>query len=100
MLFGGQPFIADMVAYALTHNLSTSSVMRAQYKARSELVVKQLRGVAGIKPLMPESGMFVLLDIGGTGLNGEEFASRLLEEHYVSMMPGTSFGGLRRIWCA
>ncbi len=92
MLFGGQPFIADMAAYALTHDLPTASIMRAQYKARSELIVERLQGVAGIKPLMPEAGMFVLLDIGGTGLNGEEFASRLLEEHYVSMMPGTSFG--------
>ncbi|MCK1975207.1 hypothetical protein LNK20_21210, partial [Bacillus safensis] len=69
MLFGGQPFIADMAAYALTHDLPTASIMRAQYQARSELIVERLQGVAGIKPLMPEAGMFVLLDIGGTGLD-------------------------------
>lgn len=92
MLFGGQPFIADMAAYALTHDLSTAAVMRAEYKARSELIFDRLSDVAGIRPLMPEAGMFILLDVSDTGLNGEEFASRLLEEHYVSTMPGASFG--------
>jgi arginine:pyruvate transaminase len=92
MLFGGQPFISDMTAYALTHDLPTSALMRSQYKARAELIVSMLEGVAGLKPMRPEAGMFVLVDVGATGLDGQEFASRLLAEHYVAAMPGTSFG--------
>ncbi|WP_275788500.1 pyridoxal phosphate-dependent aminotransferase [Pararhizobium gei] len=92
MLFGVQPFIADMTAYALTHDVGTSAAMRAAYKARSERIVHRLSNVPGIKPLPPEAGMFILVDVGGTGLTGEAFAWRLLEEEQVAAMPGSSFG--------
>ena len=36
--------------------------------------------------------MFGLLDIRRTGLSGEAFAWRLLDEHSVVVMPGESFG--------
>jgi arginine:pyruvate transaminase len=92
MLFGGQPFISDMTAYALNHAIPTSATMCSQYKARAELIVQRLESVGGLSPIMPEAGMFVLLDVSGTGLDGYGFASRLLEEHLVSVMPGSSFG--------
>jgi arginine:pyruvate transaminase len=41
---------------------------------------------------MPEGGMFVMADIRPTGLSGEAFAWKLLEEHDVVVMPGESFG--------
>lgn len=92
MLFGGQPFIADMTAYALTHTVSTAGIMRAQYQARAQMVVDRLGKVDGLKPMRPEAGMFVLVDVGGTGFNSQEFAERLLEQQLVSVMPGSSFG--------
>jgi len=92
MLFGGQPFISDMTAYALTHELPTAALMRSHYKARADLIMDRLGGIAGLKPMRPEAGMFVLLDVSATGLDGQEFASRLLEERHVAVMPGTSFG--------
>jgi arginine:pyruvate transaminase len=36
--------------------------------------------------------MFIMLDIRKTGLTGEEFAWRLLDEESVGTMPGESFG--------
>jgi arginine:pyruvate transaminase len=36
--------------------------------------------------------MFVMLDIRPTGLSGDSFARRLLEEEGVVTMPGESFG--------
>lgn len=36
--------------------------------------------------------MFLLADVRGTGLSGEEFALRLLEEEHVAVMPGEAFG--------
>jgi arginine:pyruvate transaminase len=41
---------------------------------------------------MPEGGMFVMVDVRSTGLTGEQFAWRLLDEHAVGVMPGESFG--------
>lgn len=92
MLFGSQPFISDMTAFALTHELPTAALMRRQYAARADLVVDRLDGAGGLCAMRPEAGMFVLVDVRATGLDGQEFASRLLEERYVSVMPGGSFG--------
>ncbi len=93
MLFGNQPFIADMTTLALTQPTGTSALMRESYRNRAASLMACLKGAAGLLPLMPEAGMFVLIDVSATGLDGEEFAWGLLEEEGVALMPGSSFGG-------
>jgi arginine:pyruvate transaminase len=92
MLFGGQPFIADMTAMAISERFDTADTMKANYHRRARLVADQLRGSNTILPLMPEGGMFILLDVGATGMTGEDFAWRLLRDKHVAVMPGSSFG--------
>ncbi|MDK1377727.1 MULTISPECIES: pyridoxal phosphate-dependent aminotransferase [unclassified Sinorhizobium] len=92
MLFGVQPFIADMTAYALTHEIDTAKRMREAYKRRAGRIVDGLAGAPGVFVLPPEAGMFTLIDVSGTGLSGEAFAWALLEEEGVAVMPGSSFG--------
>jgi arginine:pyruvate transaminase len=92
MLFGAQPFIADMTAFALSNSIPTSGLMRTAYKHRAQRIVEALETAPGITALSPEGGMFILLDIANTGLTGEAFAIRLLEEEGVAVMPGSSFG--------
>lgn len=92
MLFGVQPFISDMTAMALSQHFETADVMRENYRRRAEIVEKAFAGSNLIKPMPPEGGMFVLLDVTATGLNGEEFAWELLHQEKVAVMPGTSFG--------
>jgi arginine:pyruvate transaminase len=92
MLFGGQPFIADMTAMALKEHFATAEIMKANYLRRAKIVVEHLKGSNTIAPLMPEGGMFILLDVAGTGLSGEDFAWRLLKDKHVAVMPGSSFG--------
>jgi arginine:pyruvate transaminase len=36
--------------------------------------------------------MFVMCDVSGTGMNGRQFADRLLQEQGVSVIPGDAFG--------
>lgn len=92
MLFGVQPFIADMTAYALTHEIDTAKKMREAYKRRAGRIVDGLADAPGVFVLPPEAGMFTLIDVSGTGLSGEAFAWALLEEEGVAVMPGSSFG--------
>jgi arginine:pyruvate transaminase len=92
MLFGQQPFIADMTAYALTHEIDTARQMREAYGRRARRIVDGLAHVPGVVVLPPEAGMFALIDVTGTGLSGEAFAWALLEEEGVAVMPGSSFG--------
>ncbi|ASY61648.1 Aspartate aminotransferase [Sinorhizobium sojae CCBAU 05684] len=92
MLFGQQPFIADMTAHALTHEIDTARQMREAYGRRAGLIVDGLSHAPGIAVLPPEAGMFALIDVAGTGLSGDAFAWALLEEERVAVMPGSSFG--------
>ena len=92
MLFGVQPFISDMTAMAVSQPFGTAAEMRSRYSRRARLTAEALHGSNVIKPLMPEGGMFILLDVGATGLEGEEFARKLLREKHVAVMPGGSFG--------
>jgi arginine:pyruvate transaminase len=66
--------------------------MRANYFRRAKIVAEHLKGSNTITPLMPEGGMFILLDVSGTGLSGEDFAWKLLRDKHVAVMPGSSFG--------
>lgn len=92
MLFGVQPFIADMTAYALSNPIETAARMREAYSRRAQLIVSGLNDAYGVVPIPPDAGMFILLDVRGTGLTGEDFAWALLEEERVAVMPGSSFG--------
>jgi arginine:pyruvate transaminase len=91
MLFGNQPFIADMTAYALRNPPDTARRMRVDYQRRASIIAEALGAIEGMKPFRPEAGMFILVDVAGTGLSGEAFAWSLLEAG-VAVMPGSSFG--------
>ena len=91
MLFGNQPFIADMTAWALGAQLQTAGQMRTDYKRRAAIFAERLGRIEGIRPYPPAAGMFIVADVSGTGLTGEDFAWRLLDAG-VAVMPGSSFG--------
>ena len=90
MLFGNQPFIADMTTYALTEPSPTAEILRETYQRRAELVASKLEG-SPLAPLMPDAGMFILVDVSALGVDGEAFAWTLLD-HGVAVMPGGAFG--------
>ena len=92
MLFGVQPFIADMTAYALDNPIATAATMRQSYRARAARFADALSRAPGLLPLPPEAGMFIVVDVSDTGMSGEEFAWALLKEELVAVMPGSSFG--------
>ena len=92
MLFGVQPFIADMTAMALSQDFHMAPTMRANYRRRATIAAQALGGNNLVKPMLPEGGMFILLDVSATGLTGEQFAWELLRQEQVAVMPGASFG--------
>jgi len=93
MLFGNQPFIADMTEAALRGDFDTSARMREAFGRRARMLCARLNAVPGLSVQMPRGGMFLMLDVAGTGLNGEAFAWRLLDQQGVAVMPGSAFGG-------
>ena len=51
-----------------------------------------------LKVNRPQAGMFLLVDIAATGMTGEAYARKLLEDSNVAVMPGTSFGTALKTW--
>ena len=92
MLFGSQPFIADMTAQAIPGPPSVAEGMRARFAHRAGMIHDWLHGVAGLRVHRPEAGMFALLDVRASGMSGEAFALAMLDEVRVAAMPGESFG--------
>ena len=92
MLFGSQPFLEDAMAFALDNHFPEVDAMKRDYEARARALVAALRGSKKVSARMPEGGMFVMVDVRKTGLSGEAFAWKLLQEEGVVTMPGESFG--------
>lgn len=92
LFFGGPPFIADMAAHALTNPDNTADTMSGMYQNRITLLKDIFAKSNTLTPLLPEAGMFMLLDVSATGKSGEEFCTQLLEEKSVATMPGSAFG--------
>ncbi len=98
MLFGSQPFIADMTALALTSEPVLAQGMAARMARRARILKERLDGVAGLKVHCPEAGMFALIDIRALSNDSQSFALDLLAETDVAMMPGASFGAALEGW--
>ena len=98
MLFGSQPFIADMMAEALTGPPAIAQAMAARMAARAQIMHGALDGVAGLRLHRPEAGMFALLDIRALSDDSQAFAVALLNATDVAVMPGASFGAALDGW--
>ena len=98
MLFGSQPFIADMTAEAIASPPTLAQGMAARMARRAQILFDRLDGVAGLRVHRPEAGMFALMDISTLSDDSLAFALELLGATDVAMMPGASFGAALEGW--
>lgn len=92
MLFGNQPFIADMTEKAIRDGSEVAPGMRKRYAARAQTLANRLAAESRLKVHQPHAGMFAMIDVSSTGLSGNDYAHHLLEHGNVAVMPGSSFG--------
>ena len=98
MLFGNQPFIADMTEAAVREGSTVAAEMRRRFAARAEVLEGRLSTDPKLSVHRPEAGMFALINVTGTGMNGDQYAAHLLEHGGVAVMPGSSFGLTMNDW--
>lgn len=91
-LFGCPQFIQDASAFALENDQAYVKQMRDEYRERRDDALQCLGKAPGLHCVPPRAGMFIMCDVSGTGLNGRQFALRLLEEQGVAVIPGDVFG--------
>ncbi|EJN25435.1 aspartate/tyrosine/aromatic aminotransferase [Pseudomonas sp. GM79] len=92
MLFGLPDFVQKAAQVALDRDLPEVALMREEYRQRRDLVCTRLSDCPGIRPIKPDGGMFVMVDVRQTGLGAQDFAERLLEGYGVSVLAGEAFG--------
>lgn len=92
MLFGSQPFLADATALAIANPSPVAAGMCVRFSARADRLATALHSQTQLKVHTPEAGMFALVDVSSTGLNGKDYALDLLNNAGVGVMPGVSFG--------
>ena len=92
MTYGAPAFIQDGALLALSRDLPEVTALREAYRARAGMMSDLLREAPGCRVVPPEGGMFVLLDVRGTGLESAAFAARLLEREGVAVLPCDGFG--------
>ncbi|NIZ62208.1 aminotransferase [Sedimentitalea sp. CY04] len=98
MLFGNQPFIADMTEQAVREGSPVAEGMRTRYAARAVKLHDRLSQETSLTVHQPEAGMFAMINVASTGLDGQAYAENLLENGGVAVMPGTSFGATMSDW--
>ncbi len=92
MLFGLPGFVQEAAVTALRVSNAAEFRVREYCGARRGLLLAGLEGVRGINCYSPDAGMFMLVDVRGTGLSGYDFMCGLYRAERVSVLDGGAFG--------
>lgn len=98
MLFGNQPFIADVTEEAVRAGSTVADGMRQRFAKRAQYLADRLEAETVLRVHRPEAGMFALVDVSPLGMDCDAFAWALLENAGVAVMPGSSFGAHLQNW--
>lgn len=86
------PIVSQMAACeAVVGSRKPLDEMKREYHRRRDFVVDRLNDI-GLDCVKPDGAFYVFPSIKKTGLKSMEFASRLLKEKKVALVPGTAFG--------
>lgn len=77
---------------ALSYSGDFFSKVVKEFQNRRDYCLERLTKMAKIKAVPPKGAFYIFCDITKTGLKSSVFANRLLEEKYVSLIPGDGFG--------
>ena len=79
------------LAEGFSDGFATVEEMRAEYCRRGGIMVNAFNSL-GLKCFSPKGAFYVFPSVESTGLDGDEFANRLLAEKKVAVVPGEAFG--------
>jgi aspartate/methionine/tyrosine aminotransferase len=98
---GPATFVQHAAATALRGDQASVREMNEEYQARRDQVLRALSGLPGVAPLVPEGGLFVMLDVRALGIPSDEVRRFLLREAGVILIHGSAYGaageGLLRV---
>jgi arginine:pyruvate transaminase len=90
--YGVPGFVQMAAEFALLQGDVLEREVAAPFRRRRALAQKVLAAQNTVGLIPADGAMYLMLDIRATGLDGRDFADRLLERHRIAVMPGESFG--------
>jgi len=84
-------FVQEAGIEALRNSQESVQAMRESYQRRRDFLVRRLRA-AGLRCHLPQATFYTFPDVSSVGLDGPDFARRLLKQQQVAVVPGTAFG--------
>ncbi|WP_298906648.1 pyridoxal phosphate-dependent aminotransferase [uncultured Aliiroseovarius sp.] len=90
--YGVAGFIQDAALFALRQGPGFEADIAAPFRRRRDAATPLFSGQEAARLIPSDGDMYLMADIRATGLSGEEFALRLLDEEHIAVMPGESFG--------
>ena len=82
---------------ALTGPQDSLNQMVEAFDERRKFIYKRLNEIGGISCVEPEGAFYTFPDISETGMTSMDFASKLLEEALVAVVPGIAFGSDKHV---
>jgi len=92
MLFGLPGFVQEAAITAIGLSAQCEDTARRYCAERAALMAGLLDGVPGTNGWLPDAGMFMLLDVRGTGMSSGDFMRALYAQEKVSVVDGAAFG--------
>jgi aspartate aminotransferase len=93
-------FVQKAAVEALTGPQNSVETMRAEYERRRDRIVAGLRALPGVHCNLPGGAFYVYPNIGaylGADRDATAFASELLQQAQVAVVPGPAFGTAEHI---
>jgi aspartate aminotransferase len=69
-----------------------SNKLCQEFAKRRDYLASRIKEIKGLDFCLPQGAFYMFCNISKTGLDGMTFAKRLLDEEYVSLIPGAAFG--------
>ena len=86
------PIVSQEAAIeALKNGAENVARMKEQYQNRRDFIVRRFNEI-GLPCHLPHGAFYAFPCIASTGLDEKTFATRLIQEEKVAMVPGTAFG--------
>ena len=90
--YGVPGYIQDAALFALQVGAELELQVAEPFRRRRAIAERVLAAQGLVRMIPAQGAMYVMLDIRGTGMSGEDFANALLDAHHIAVMPGESFG--------
>ena len=97
-LYGLPGFVREAADVAVREGAEETETARAIYRARRDLVVKELSRASDLPVLVPEAGMFLMADVRAHNADANDFAWNLYRATGVSVLDAGAFGATSRGW--